>query len=73
MMEPHDWVNDLEWEGKSMSDVRDGSYWHCRRCKVAVKSRNQPPTFHIVTTRTAEGQSFSGNCGEVQVLRIMES
>ena len=72
-VEAHDWINDMEWEGKSMSDVRDGSYWHCQKCKVAVKSRNKPPSFHVVSTMDASGRSISGDCGEIQVLRIMES
>lgn len=62
--EPHEWYQD-------QGSLRD--YWVCRKCRCSVKSYNKPPSFHEVATMDSKGAGFTGTCGEIQVLRVMDS
>lgn len=61
--EAHEWIK----------DAGPSEYWFCRKCRCSVKSYNRPPAFHEVATMDSQGAGFTGTCGEIQVLRVMDS
>jgi hypothetical protein len=66
-------MNEHAWENERGVPLDMQDYWYCPKCRSSIHQREKPSPSLVISTLDSKGDGFEGDCGEIQVLYLMES